>query len=237
MDYFSIMKKSCLDVGISFDLQKYSKFMRYKDLLQIWNRRINLTAINEENQIIKKHFIDCIKIFKFLPLKNALNFIDIGTGAGFPGVPIAIIKPEANIVLLDSLSKRINFLNQVINDLNLEKVFAVHGRAEDMAKKDEYREFFDIAVSRAVANLTILSELCIPYVKLGGYFVAMKGPSVKDEIEESKNSIAILGGKLEDIIEIHDNELRHNLVVIKKIKATPFKYPRRSGIISKKPLK
>ncbi|MCH3965493.1 MAG: 16S rRNA (guanine(527)-N(7))-methyltransferase RsmG [Clostridium sp.] len=237
MDYFNVMEKACLDVGVDFNLQKYNKFIKYKNLLQMWNKKINLTTISEDSEIIKKHFIDCINVFKFDPLKSALNFIDVGTGAGFPGIPMSIIRPEANFVLLDSLNKRINFLNQVLCELNLHKVYAVHGRAEDMARKNEYRECFDAAVSRAVGNLAILSELCIPYIKVNGYFVALKGPSVQDEIKESENSIALLGGKLEDIIKIEDSELRHNLVIIKKVKTTSVKYPRRSGVISKKPLK
>lgn len=237
MNYFKIMKESCLKVNMDFDIEKYNKFMKYKDLLQSWNKKINLTSIKEDEEIIKKHFIDCISIFKFSPIKSMINFIDVGSGAGFPGIPISIIKPDTNIVLLDSLAKRVNFLNCVINTLNLKGVSEIHGRAEDMAREIQYREFFDVAVSRAVGNLSMLSELCIPYVKLGGYFIAMKGPSVIREVEDSNNAISILGGKLENVVKIQDKELNHNLVIIKKIGYTPLKYPRRAGVVSKKPLK
>lgn len=239
MNYFDIMKDACDDVNINFDEKAYDKFIKYKDMIIEWNKKINLTAITDENEIIKKHFIDCINIFKFIPLKGAKNVIDIGTGAGFPGIPMKIVKDDLNITLLDSLNKRINFLNAVIDELELTNINTIHGRAEDYARKQEYREKADAVVSRAVANLTVLSELCIPYVKVGGYFIAMKGPAVVDEIEEAQNAISILGCKIEDIIkvDIKDSDLNHNLVVIKKLKHTSNTYPRKPGIVSKKPLK
>lgn len=239
MEYFDIMNTASLDVNLAFDEEIYNKFMQYKDMIKDWNEKINLTAIVEDEQIVKKHFIDCIKIFKCSPLKEAKNIIDIGTGAGFPGIPIKIIKSDINVVLLDSLNKRINFLNEVINKIELKNISTIHGRAEDFSRKLEYREKSDVAVSRAVANLAVLSELCIPYVKVGGYFVAMKGPSVEEEIKDGKNAVSILGGKIEDIIkiEIEDSDLNHNLVVIKKIKETPKAYPRKAGTAMKKPLR
>ncbi|RMC97760.1 16S rRNA (guanine(527)-N(7))-methyltransferase RsmG [Clostridium autoethanogenum] len=237
MQYFKIIDTACKDVGLEFDEKKYSKFIKYKDILKFWNNKINLTTIVEDEDIIKKHFIDCVKIFKFSPLRDISNVIDIGTGAGFPGIPMKIVNPQIEVVLLDSLNKRINFLNQVISDIELNDIKCIHGRAEDFSKDIEYREKFDAAVSRAVANLTVLSEFCIPYIKLGGYFVAMKGPSVEDEIKESKKAVSILGGKIEDIIKIENDDLNHNLVVIKKIRRTPNMYPRKAGIVSKKPLK
>jgi 16S rRNA (guanine527-N7)-methyltransferase len=212
--------------------------MRYKDLIKEWNEKINLTAIKEDEEIIKKHFIDSMKVFKFEGLKNAKNVIDIGTGGGFPGIPMKIMKPEINIVLLDSLNKRIKFLNEVIKDLQLEKITTIHGRAEDFAQEAKYREKFDVAVSRAVANLTVLSEYCIPYVKVGGYFVAMKGPAAEDEIKCSQNAIRKLGGRIEHIekVQIEDSDLKHNLVIISKIAGTHKQYPRKAGIVSKDPL-
>ncbi|OAA83096.1 16S rRNA (guanine(527)-N(7))-methyltransferase RsmG [Clostridium ljungdahlii] len=237
MQYFKIIDTACKDVGLEFDEEKYNKFIKYKDILKFWNNKINLTTIVEDEDIIKKHFIDCVKIFKFSPLRDISNVIDIGTGAGFPGIPMKIVNPQIKVVLLDSLNKRINFLNQVISDIELNDIKCIHGRAEDFSKDIEYREKFDAAVSRAVANLTVLSEFCIPYIKLGGYFVAMKGPSVEDEIKESKKAVSILGGKIEDIIRIENDDLNHNLVVIKKVKRTPNMYPRKAGIVSKKPLK
>lgn len=239
MEYFNIMNSACLDVGLTINEESYKKFIEYKDLIKFWNEKVNLTAITEDEQIIKKHFIDCIKIFKFSPLKDAKNIIDVGTGAGFPGIPIKIIKPDTKMVLLDSLNKRINFLNEVINKIDLKDITTIHGRAEDFSRKNEYREKCDAAVSRAVANLAVLSELCIPYVKVGGYFVAMKGPSVEEEIQQGKNAVSILGGKIEDIvkIDIEDSDLNHNLVIIKKVKETPNVYPRKAGTAVKKPLK
>lgn len=239
MEYFDIMNSACSDVGLSMDNKIYEKFIDYKELIKFWNEKVNLTAIIDDEQIIKKHFIDCIKIFKFSPLKEAKSIIDVGTGAGFPGIPIKIVKPDVNMILLDSLNKRINFLNEVINKIDLKNITTIHGRAEDFSRKSEYREKCDAAVSRAVANLAVLSELCIPYVKVGGYFVAMKGPSVDDEIKEGKNAVSILGGKIEDIvkIEIENSDLNHNLVIIKKVKETPKVYPRKAGTAAKKPLK
>lgn len=239
MEYFDIINIASLDVGLPFNEETYNKFMQYKDMIKYWNEKINLTAITEDEQIVKKHFIDCIKIFKFSPLKEAKSIIDVGTGAGFPGIPIKIIKPDINVVLLDSLNKRINFLNEVINKIDLKNITTIHGRAEDFSRKIEYREKSDVAVSRAVANLAVLSELCIPYVNVGGYFVAMKGPSVEDEIKEGRNAVSILGGKIEDIIkiEIENSDLNHNLVVIKKVKETQKAYPRKAGTAVKKPLK
>jgi 16S rRNA (guanine527-N7)-methyltransferase len=239
MQYFDIMNTASSDVNLIFDEDTYNKFMQYKDMIKYWNEKINLTAIIEDEQIVKKHFIDCIKIFKCSPLKEAKSIIDIGTGAGFPGIPIKIIKPDINVVLLDSLNKRINFLNEVIKKIELKNISTIHGRAEDFSRKIEYREKSDVAVSRAVANLAVLSELCIPYVKVGGYFVAMKGPSVEEEIKDGKNAISILGGKIEEIIkiQIENSDLNHNLVVIKKVKETPKAYPRKAGTAVKKPLR
>ncbi|MEK6266065.1 MAG: 16S rRNA (guanine(527)-N(7))-methyltransferase RsmG, partial [Clostridium sp.] len=182
--------------------------------------------------------IDSMKVFKFDGLKDAKNVIDIGTGGGFPGIPMKIMKPEINIVLLDSLNKRIKFLNEVIKDLELKNISAIHGRAEDFAQEHQYREKFDVAVSRAVANLTVLSEYCIPYIKVGGYFVAMKGPAAEEEIKCSQNAIRKLGGRIEHIekVQIEDSDLKHNLIIISKIAGTHRQYPRKAGIVSKNPL-
>ena len=245
MDYFQLMKASCEDVNLTLDETKFNGFITYMKLLQEWNEKINLTSIIEDEQIIKKHFIDCIKIFKFKEITKELDkakhkrIIDIGTGAGFPGIPMKIMVPDLDIVLLDSLNKRINFLNETINTLNLKDISAIHGRAEDFARDNFYRQNFDFAVSRAVANLAVLSEFSLPYVKVGGYFIAMKGPSVEEEIVDSKNAISTLGGKIEEIIkvDIEDTDLKHNIVVIKKLKATSNLYPRKAGLINKNPLK
>lgn len=239
MEYFDILEEACTDIGLEFTKEKYDQFMKYKDLIQEWNKKVNLTSIKEDEEIIKKHFIDSIKIFKFKEVKNAKTIIDIGTGGGFPGIPMKIVNPDCEMVLLDSLNKRINFLNIVINDLGLKNISTIHGRAEDFAVKSEYREKFDVVVSRAVANMTVLSEFCLPYVNLGKHFVALKGPSVDEELRESKRALSVLGGEVEKLIpvKIEGSDLEHNLVVIKKIKTTPKQYPRKAGTANKKPLK
>ena len=239
MKYFELMKNACDSVEMNFDEDKYNKFITYKNLLQEWNEKINLTAITEDEEVIKKHFIDCIKAFSENQFKEAKTLIDVGTGAGFPGLPIAIMKEDLNITLLDSLNKRVNFLNIVKNSLNLTNVTTIHSRAEDGARNKELREKLDIATSRAVANMAVLSEFCLPYVKVGGYFIALKGPAITDELNDAKNAIGTLGGKLIEVIEVsvEGTDLKHNLVVIKKVKETPKTYPRKAGSITKKPIK
>lgn len=239
MKYYELMKKAAEDTGMEFNEDKYNKFIKYMKLIQEWNEKVNLTAITEDEEIIKKHFIDCIKIFKSEEIKNCKNLIDVGTGAGFPGIPIAIMNDNINITLLDSLNKRINFLNIVIRELELKNVTTIHSRAEDGARKKELRENFDVATSRAVANMTVLSEFCLPFVKVGGSLVALKGPAIDEEMADSKNAIGTLGGKFKEIIElsIEGTELKHNLVVINKVKECPKTFPRKAGTITKKPLK
>ena len=173
MDFYNLMQKSAEDVGMELTKDKYENFIKYMRLVQEWNQKINLTAIVEDEEFIKKHFIDCMKAFKSKELKDAKTVIDVGTGAGFPGLPIAIMDENKEITLLDSLNKRINFLNTVVKELGLKNVKTIHSRAEDGARKKELRENFDVAVSRAVANMTVLSEFCLPYVKVGGSFVAL----------------------------------------------------------------
>lgn len=238
MEYFDIMSKAAKDSNVEFNEDKYNKFVKYMKLLQEWNQKINLTAITDDEEIIKKHFIDCIKIFKAEPIKSAKSVIDVGTGAGFPGLPIAILAEEKEVCLLDSLNKRINFLNLVVKELELKNVKTVHSRAEDGART-ELRENFDVAVSRAVANMMVLSEFCLPYVKVKGSFVALKGPAIDEELSSSKNAIGTLGGKLRQVIEVNieDTDLKHNIVIVDKIKECPNKYPRKAGIVSKKPIK
>ncbi|GIM28976.1 ribosomal RNA small subunit methyltransferase G [Clostridium polyendosporum] len=239
MEYFELIETACKSVDMSLTKEKYDKFMLYKDLLKEWNEKINLTAITEDEEIVKKHFIDCIKAFNAEAFKEAQNIIDVGTGAGFPGLPIAIMRDDVKVTLLDSLNKRINFLNEVVAKLSLNNVTTIHSRAEDGARKKELREKFDISTSRAVANMSVLSELCMPYVKINGNFIALKGPSVEEELNEAKNAITTLGGELIDVIkvDIEKTDLRHNLVIVKKVKQTPGVYPRKAGTITKKPLK
>lgn len=239
MKYYDILNTAANNEGLQLDEKKYNQFIVYKDLIKEWNEKVNLTAITEDDEMVQKHFIDSMKVFKFDKLKGAKRVIDIGTGGGFPGIPMKIINPDTEMVLLDSLNKRINFLNEVINKLELKNIKTIHGRAEDFAQEINYREKFDVAVSRAVANLTVLSEFCIPYVKVGGYFVAMKGPAIDEEMKDAKQAISLLGGKVERIeqVNIEGSDLKHNLVIIKKIKSTPNKYPRKAGMVTKNPLR
>ena len=239
MDFYNLMCKSAEDIGLQLSMEQYEKFITYMRLLQEWNEKVNLTAIVEDEDVIKKHFIDSIKALKRDEFKKANTLIDVGTGAGFPGLPIAIMKGDINVTLLDSLNKRVNFLNTVVNDLGLKNVTTIHSRAEDGARDNKLREKFDIATSRAVANMSVLSEFCLPYVKIGGSFIALKGPAVDQEIKESMGAIKILGGELLDVCEINieGTELRHNLVVVKKIKECSKSYPRKAGLITKNPLK
>jgi 16S rRNA m(7)G-527 methyltransferase (EC 2.1.1.-) len=237
--YYELMEAAFENEGISLDMEKYNKFINYMDMIKEWNEKINLTAITDELDMVKKHFIDSIKCYRFKEFKNLNKIIDIGTGAGFPGVPIKIVDKEKSITLLDSLNKRIIFLKEVIDKLQLKNIDSIHGRAEELAQNVEYREQFDGVVSRAVANMAVLAEFCLPYAKVGGYFIALKGPAVESEIDDARNAIGTLGGKIEDIIpvEIEETDLKHNLVIVKKMKSTPKNFPRKAGVITKKPIK
>ena len=239
MEFFDLMSMAANDVGIELTKENYEKFIKYMRLVQEWNEKINLTAITEDNEFVKKHFIDCIKAFKSDAIKEAKTLIDVGTGAGFPGIPIAILSPNTKITLLDSLNKRINFLNTVVRELELKNVTTIHSRAEDGARNPELREKFDVATSRAVANMAVLSEFCMPFVKKSGYFVALKGPSIDEELEGGKNAIKTLGGELKNIIEVEveGTDLNHNIVEVFKVNKCPKTYPRKAGTINKKPIK
>lgn len=215
-----------------------SKFMRYYELLIEWNRVMNLTAITDFDDVLKKHFLDSLSLVKIYSDFSDKTLIDIGTGAGFPGIPLKIIFPELKITLLDSLNKRINFLNTVIEELELKDIETLHGRAENFSKKELLREKYDICVSRAVANLSTLSEYCLPYVKVGGGFISYKSGKSVEEIEGAKKAISILGGKIENTVEfiIPDSDISRNLILIRKIKNTPNKYPRKEGVPSRTPI-
>lgn len=230
-------KKLLLEYGL--ENFKADQFEKYFDLLIDWNDKINLTAITEEQDVITKHFLDSLMCLESGVIGDNASVIDVGTGAGFPGIPLKIAKDGLNVILLDSLAKRLNFLNEVIDNLNLKNIKTVHARAEDGGRDDNLREKFDVAVSRAVANLSTLSELCLPFVKVGGYFVSMKGPGVDEEIANAKNAIRILGGEIERVVpyDIPTTDLQHNLVIIKKISPIPQKYPRNAPKPAKQPLK
>lgn len=224
------------ELKINISEKEVNLFYKYMNLLIEWNKKINLTAITDEKDIILKHFIDSLTINKYI--KDKSNVLDIGTGAGFPGIPLKIINPESNFILVDSLNKRINFLEEVKDKLQLEKLDLIHSRAEDLAKDINYREMADIVVSRAVSNMRILVEYMLPFVKVSGVCICMKGPNIKEELDDAKNAIEILGGKIEKIenINLDNNDLERNIIIIRKIKNTPFKYPRKAGIPVKQPL-
>ena len=219
------------------DVQK-RQFDRYYELLIEWNRVMNLTGITEYDEVNLKHFTDSLTIVRIKDMENVSTLIDVGTGAGFPGIPIKIAFPHIKVTLLDSLNKRIKFLDQVVEELDLEDVVTLHGRAEDYAKKEEYREQFDLCASRAVANLSTLSEYCLPFIKKGGCFVSYKSADSDEEIQQSEKALDILGGKIEkvDKFVLPGSDMGRALVMIEKVKNTPRKYPRKAGVPSKEPL-
>lgn len=220
-----------LDSNVSVDLNKY------RDLMLEWNKKINLTTITEEKEVDIKHFLDSLSLFKTKHLEGGKTLIDIGTGAGFPGVVLKIYNKDLKITLLDSLNKRIKFLNEVIDELKLDKIETVHGRAEELGRNKDFREKYDIATSRAVANLSTLLEYDLPFVKVGGYFIAMKGPEYKAELEKAENAIKKLGGELKEVIEVElPMDIKHYLVIIEKIAPTDKIYPRAGGKPKSKPL-
>ena len=225
-------------IGISLDDKQTNQFMKYYELLVEWNGFMNLTAITEFDDVCLKHFVDSLSLCKVVDCNKKLNVIDVGTGAGFPGIPLKIAFPELEITLLDSLGKRVKFLDEVISQLGLSGISAIHGRAEDYAKPDKLREHFDVCVSRAVANLSTLSEYCLPYVKKGGCFVSYKSEKVQEESEKAKRAIQILGGEVEKQEEftLPDSDIYRNLFVIRKVDITPKKYPRKAGLPSKEPI-
>ncbi len=239
MEFNEFKEKTIINVdklGINLSEIQLKQFYNYINLLIEWNEKINLTAITEPDEVILKHFVDSLTIAKYIP--DGTKIVDVGTGAGFPGIPLKIYRQDIEITLLDSLQKRINFLNEVIRELNLEKIETVHSRVEDFGKDKMYREKFDIATSRAVANLATLSEYLLPLVKVGGKVISMKGSLIEEELEHSKNAIKILGGKVEkvDEFDLPNSDISRNIVLINKIKETPNKYPRKAGEPSKKPL-
>lgn len=234
-NFNDILVKGFEKFNIQLTDTQIQQFNIYCRLLIEWNNKMNLTAIKEPDEIAIKHFVDSCTVAHYVKIKENAKIIDIGTGAGFPGIPLKILRNDIHLTLLDSLNKRITFLNEVANQLGF-TAEAIHGRAEDFGRNNDYREKFDLAVSRAVAPLNVLSEYSIPFVRKGGKFISMKGPNVKDEIEQSKKAIKILGGKFNNIVQFNIGDNSRSIVIVEKLNNTPYTYPRHGSKISKKPL-
>ena len=223
------------NIGIMLTDERIEQFLAYYEMLVEKNKVMNLTAITEFDEVIEKHFLDSLQIAKYVDLDNK-TLIDIGTGAGFPGIPLKIAFPQLKVVLLDSLNKRIKFLDEVIHELGLVDVETLHGRAEDYGKRADYREQFDFCVSRAVANLSSLSEYCIPFVKKDGYFIPYKSGNIDEELQSANKAVFLLGGKLEKVEKFALEDSQRSFVFIKKVNNTAKKYPRKAGLPTKEPL-
>ena len=226
-------------IGITLNERQKQQFDKYYEMLVEWNKVMNLTGITEYDEVNLKHFTDSLTIARTQEMQKVQSVIDIGTGAGFPGIPLKIAFPHLKVVLLDSLNKRIKFLDAVIEELGLENISTIHGRAEDFAKKKEYRECFDLCVSRAVTNLATLSEYCLPFVKVEGEFISYKSGDSDEEIRDAEFAVKVLGGKITDVdkFQLPGTDMGRSLVKIKKVKNTAGKYPRKAGLPSKEPLK
>lgn len=223
-------------MSIPRDQTVENQFTGYMEGILEWNEKINLTAIRDREEFVTKHLIDSVLCYNFPEYKNAVTVIDVGTGAGFPGIPLAIVSPDKGFILADSLNKRLKVIRTLADQLHIENVETVHGRAEDLARDKSYRQKFDLCVSRAVANLTVLCEYCLPFVRKGGYLLSYKGPDAEKEVKDAAKAIRVLGGKL---VRIQPAELAgfdHNIVVIEKIQDTPAKYPRKAGTPVKEPI-
>ncbi len=231
------MSKKSKILGVRFSVEQIEQFYKYMNLLIEWNEKMNLTAITEPKEIILKHFIDSITILKYIDDNSKL--VDVGTGAGFPGVPLSIMNPTLKITLVDSLNKRLIFLQEVVKELNLKNIEIVHARAEEFGQNKNYREKFDIATSRAVANLATLSEYLVPLVKIGGKIISMKASNAKEEINDAQKAIEVLGGKIEKIEEfdLPKSDIGRTIIIIDKNKCTPAIYPRKAGTPAKEPIK
>lgn len=226
------------ELDITLSEKQQAQFYRYYELLVEWNKVMNLTGITEYEEVNEKHFIDSLSLVKVLDISKINTVIDVGTGAGFPGIPLKIAFPHLKVTLLDSLNKRIKYLDAVIDELELKDIHTIHGRAEEYARKEEYREKYDLAVSRAVANLSTLSEYCVPYVKVGGMFVPYKSGEIDEEVKAAQTAIKVLGGKQTEVVKftLPGSDINRSFVKIQKVKSTGKKFPRKAGLPAKEPI-
>lgn len=237
MEYnFDNFIKELNKIGVELTEKQLEQFRIYYEMLVEKNKVMNLTGITEWDEVLEKHFLDSISLIRVCNLRQNITVIDMGTGAGFPGIPLKIAFPNLQVTLADSLNKRVLFLQDVIDILELKDIEAIHGRAEDLARDKKYREQYDLSVSRAVANLSTLSEYCLPFVKIGGQFISYKSGEIEEEVLSSKSAVFLLGGKIKDTVKFELGESGRSFIVIDKVKGTPKTYPRKAGTPSKKPL-
>ena len=239
MEALNTLKKSFEAMNIENRQELIEKFRIYMEGVIEWNEKVNLTTITDPDEFVIKHFIDSIICANYPEYVNAAKIIDVGTGAGFPGIPLSIISPEKEFILMDSLNKRLKIINELCQRSDIKNVVTLHARAEELAKNKAYRERYDLCVSRAVANMSVLAEYCLPFIKVGGFLMAYKGPEAENEVKEAEHALSLLGGKAEEIRNGNLKEfgIEHKVVVIKKVKNTPSKFPRKAGTPAKEPLK
>ena len=239
MEALNTLKKSFEAMNIENRQELIEKFRIYMEGVLEWNEKVNLTTITDPDEFVIKHFIDSIICANYPEYVNAAKIIDVGTGAGFPGIPLSIISPEKEFILIDSLNKRLKIIDELCQRADIKNVVTLHARAEELAKNKAYRERYDLCVSRAVANMSVLAEYCLPFIKVGGFLMAYKGPEAENEVKEAEHALSLLGGKAEEIRNGNLKEfgIEHKVVVIKKVKNTPSKFPRKAGTPAKEPLK
>ena len=239
MEATDALKKALRTMGIETEETLLKKFIGYMGGVLEWNEKVNLTTITDPEEFVIKHFIDSVICADYPEYADAERIIDVGTGAGFPGVPLAIISPEKNFFLMDSLNKRLKIIDTLCMENDIKNVITIHSRAEELAKNKTHREQYDLCVSRAVANMVVLAEYCLPFIRTGGFLMAYKGPDAESEIAEASHALSLLGGRVEEVRRGNLDEfgIDHKIVVIKKIKNTPSKYPRKAGTPAKEPLK